>query len=560
MIMERMLHRVTARRTRSRRRTAGRTSFAARLWTTRRRSVCCISSSLSLLLAVGGCSGDDTGEPRSTDATEVSSPTSTDGNAGASGSTSPVDTRAQGNEGGSAVDQETMMAWVETVVDFGIRRTGYPEEAEVARWLVTEFERAGLEDVRLEPVEVNRWVPSSCEVTWWSDAEPDSRSTATCFSLPYSQPQVDVTLPAVADTGTEDLTGAVGVFRNRFPEIPQKLFADESLEVLLDSATLAEDAQPIPFGVRNGALFGDFFESTTSRGGAGMIGVIENLGTHEYYAPYTGVNVDIPAVWMDEDSGNDLLAAIETGSVTVSIKSSAERQPVESANVVGFLPGSTDEDPDAAHNVVIGSHYDAPWASAVEDATGIAQVLAQATWWASVPRDERPNDLTFVLATGHMSGAAGSHAFVDSHADLLDRTVLTMYLEHVALRPEMTEAGMTPTAEPEVRWWFVTDRQDLRDLVVDALKGQGMNRDLILPDVGFFGAAGPLSDAAPHTWAGVPIASMISAPAYLFDPRDTVEMVDAEGMEIVFRAARDMVSATHDLALEPRQVPDSSGP
>ena len=60
----------------------------------------------------------------------------------------------------------------------------------------------------------------------------------------------------------------------------------------------------------------------------------------------------------------------------------------------------------------------------------------------------------------------------------------------------------------------------------NALEAEQLNRDLILPAVGFFGATGPLSDAAPLSLAGVPIVSLITTPLYLFDPCDTVDKVD----------------------------------
>lgn len=406
---------------------------------------------------------------------------------------------------------------------------------------MAELQAAGVADAHLEPVDVNRWTPESCTVTWWRDDAPQDAAEIACFALPYSQPEVELTAPLLADTGTEDLTGAVGVLRNRFPAIPQELFADESLEVRLDDATLADDEQPIPFGVRNGALFGDFFQSTIDRGGAGMLGVIEGLGTHEYYAPYTGVDVDLPAAWIGEQDGTALLAAMADGPVTATIRSSATREVVPSSNVVGSLPGPGDG------AIVIGSHHDAPWASAVEDATGIAQVLAQAQHWAAVPESERPHPITFLLSTGHMAGAAGSLAFVDEHAELMDRTVLELHLEHVALRPATVDGEMVATEVPEVRWWFTTDRDDLRAMVLDALDAEGMRRDLVLPDVGFFGAEGPLSDAAPFTWGEVPIISMISAPAYLFDARDTIDKVDVDGMATVHAAAVRLVEGSAEL-------------
>ena len=48
------------------------------------------------------------------------------------------------------------------------------------------------------------------------------------------------------------------------------------------------------------------------------------------------------------------------------------RETITSYNIVGELPGADER------AVIIGSHHDGPWASAVEDGSGIALVLAQA--------------------------------------------------------------------------------------------------------------------------------------------------------------------------------------
>lgn len=125
-------------------------------------------------------------------------------------------------------------------------------------------------------------------------------------------------------------------------------------------------------------------------------------------------------------------------------------------NVIGTLPGAS------AEWVIIASHHDAPWASAVEDGSGIAMVLAQATHWASVPAEERPHNLLFLLTTGHMVHGAGTRGFIDAHQDLLGDVVLEIHLEHTANEVRGDgRGGLEPTGEPEVRWWFTTQEPEL---------------------------------------------------------------------------------------------------
>jgi hypothetical protein len=125
--------------------------------------------------------------------------------------------------------------------------------------------------------------------------------------------------------------------------------------------------------------------------------------------------------------------------------------------------------------------------------------------------------------------------------------VLEVHLEHIARRANITPTGLEVTNDPETRWWFVTKRPDLQQLVVDARHAEGMNRDLVLPAVGFFGGDAPLSDAASFSLARVPIVSLITTPLYLFDPRDTPDKVDNRTTETVRDAATRMIEATRDL-------------
>jgi hypothetical protein len=439
------------------------------------------------------------------------------------------------------VSAARMQRWVKKLVRFGIRRPGYRADNRAARWIEGQFEAAGLQNVHRDPVRVNRWTPKRCSVTWWAEASPSRKTSVDCFALPYSDPDADLTAAAIPDDGSNDLTGKIGVVNDHFQEIPQGVLAAQALQVLAPQEWVDTDLQPIPFGVRNGDLFGDFFGSTTSRGGTGMIGVLDGLGTDRYYAPYTGENVDLPAVWIGDRAGRRLTAAMAAGPTQARIRVQAERKEVASSNVVGELPANAD------HWVMVGSHHDAPWASAVEDASGIAQVLAQAYHWAKVPKADRPQKMMFVATAGHMDGAAGSIALLRDYPEILDQTVLEVHLEHVAKRAHMQDGKLRLTDDPETRWWFVTRRPDLQQIVASSLQANDMDRDLILPAVGFFGGTAPLSDAAPLSLAGVPIISLITTPIYLFDPRDTPDKVDTATLDDVSRAATQMIDASRDL-------------
>ena len=106
-----------------------------------------------------------------------------------------------------------------------------------------------------------------------------------------------------------------------------------------------------------------------------------------------------------------------------------------SYNIVGELPGADDE------TAIIGSHHDGPWASAVEDASGISLVLAQATYWSRVPASERPHRLVFLMNANHMTGGAGARAYVEAHRAEMEHVVLEVEALRHRLHDEVQTFG-----------------------------------------------------------------------------------------------------------------------
>ena len=188
--------------------------------------------------------------------------------------------------------------------------------------------------------------------------------------------------------------------------------------------------------------------------------------------PYDGEHRALPAVWIDRTDATRLHALLDQGPVRGRIEVDARRGAGHTHNVIGTLPGPPEDD----EWVVIGSHHDAPWASAVEDGTGIALVLAQARAWAAVPAEDRPHNLLFLLNGGHMTGGAGIWAFLERERELLDRTVLAVHLEHAAARVEVVDDRPVATGDPEAVWWFTARDPQLEATVAAALAAEQVER------------------------------------------------------------------------------------
>jgi hypothetical protein len=227
---------------------------------------------------------------------------------------------------------------------------------------------------------------------------------------------------------------------------------------------------------------------------------------------------------------------LSEGALRARIVVEAKRHVETCYNVVGELAGADEE------LVIIGSHHDGPWASAVEDGSGIALVFAQAAYWSRVPQSERPHRLLFLLNAGHMAGGAGVHAFIDAHPDELARTVLEVHLEHAANECVEENGALVATGQPECRWWFTSRIAALEDAVRETLEAEELHRSMILPPTVF--GPHPTTDGGPFHAAGVPLVNYLTAPFYLFDEQDTLDKIHRPSLVPVTRAAIRLVEWT----------------
>lgn len=453
----------------------------------------------------------------------------------------------EGSVDGLIVDADVptgaaIFASVNEIFDQGIRRPGYPADRWAEEWCRDRFEELGLEKVQLEPVPVDRWEPEEWSLTVIVD--DDDPVELECFPVPYG-PDVDGLEVELAAFDADDpglAEGKASLYQVSMLELPADSFLgsgsapDDLSDRTVDPGDTLGEPHHLPFG---GEL-GEVIEPSVEAGAEAFIGWLSNYPreSYDYFVPYDGETRPIPGVWINDRDGEWLdqqLAEASSVRVRLSIESSSER--VTTYNVVGQLPGVDDE------VVMIGSHHDGPWSSAVEDASGIALVLAQAEYWAAQPAEHRPHRLVFVLQAGHMFGGAGLHRYIEDHRDELDDVVLEVHLEHAALECDLAEDGsVTPTDRPVPRWFFTSRIPDLEAQVHDALEAEEVNRSMLLaPD-----AIGeqPPTDGGFYYNAGVPIVNFLAAPFYLFDKMDTPDKVDQDSLVPLTRATIRIVEST----------------
>lgn len=417
-----------------------------------------------------------------------------------------------------------MMDWIREIVALGIRRPGWPEQRLTERYMQRRFAEFGLEDIVQEPVPVHAWQPETTRLQLVDDSE-----SLACSPIPYTAwtDTAGVNTPLAwigdgqpAELDAVDLRGKIVVMNARFKDFVTGPLKQAAMAVHDPEAT-------IPDGVLHKAnwLIANWpiYYEAQKRGAVGFVGLLVDSPIDEsgHWVPYDGWIKDLPAVWMAKNDADRVRRAAERGE-SAQLVSTGTTDDVDSHNVVGWVRGSGEE------IVLLTSHHDAPWASAVEDASGLSLLLGLAKRFRQRQR-KLNRTLLFVAASGHFHGGIGNRIFVEKHRDdWLRQTVAALGMEHIAQEVESDGVEYRLTGRPEVRAIFTENCPALVQAIARGVAKHNLDRTLVLPPY-LFGTEPPC-DAAPYFTAGIASASLISGPLYLFDRYDTVDKVRQEDL------------------------------
>ncbi|MFX1251634.1 MAG: hypothetical protein ACFFCZ_08490 [Promethearchaeota archaeon] len=421
------------------------------------------------------------------------------------------------------------MAWITQIFNQGIRRPGYPADYWAENWVKEQFQSFGLENVKLDPVSVKKWEAETGTLKIWSSNQPDKILVMPCFPLPYSTPTDGIEAELCLTSDNNNLSGKIAVYNLELIDLPTSLLkalADRYYDPRNEFDTLN---QLMPFGISIQDAMGSAIEANASA----FIGILSNYPweTHDYYVPYDAKERKLPGVWVSPNNGEKIMQLMADGTVMGKLSYTGKISDAISHNITSTLPGMSDE------WIIIGTHHDGPWSSAVEDGSGMALVLAQAEYWSQIPKSQRPFNLMFLMNCAHMAGGMGSWTFIKSNKEFLQKVVTAIHLEHVACDIKSENGKLTPLDTPVVRWWFTSRINSLEKIVEDAIIKEDLYRSIIMPPDGFPpGTEFPPTDGGPYHTMAVPLISLLAAPPYLFDSTDILDKIHQESLEPITRA------------------------
>ena len=412
-------------------------------------------------------------------------------------------------------------AWQAQLDAMGLRATGSPVHERFVDALHERLARAGVHQLHFEPVPIERWTTDRWSLRLLTGSAAGAVPTASY--IPYSgRTPADgvagelVVVDPSAPPAVGSLRGKIAVF-----DVPLVTYTYGTFDAIAYKAYDPHDvfvpshAYTRPWlGIAEDVTFLDALAGSGARGLVGVLGLPAEAAHGAYY-PYDGRLRAIPGVYVDAATGRGLLAAARAGA-TARLTLPAEVRRVTSRNLVGVIPGSSDE--------VMLLHCHTDGTNGVED-NGPNAIVAMSQYLARLPRHALPRTIMVLLTTGHFHGGIGTDDFVLRHrGGLLRRIAGAVTIEHLGAREwEPAPSGryhLTGAFEPGT--FFTPESSPLVNAAYDALRNANAAPASVLrpyvtapgsPD----GNGWPAEGTSLWTLGAIPTANYITGPSYLLN-------------------------------------------
>ena len=341
---------------------------------------------------------------------------------------------------------------------------GQPYHDQVREWIGDQFERIGLQDVRHQIYELApQWVPESWEVSVTAGGRTVVLESA---NVPYDGVG---TPPAGLDLEPVWLgLGAESDFIGR------------------DVRGKAAMVIAMPRPTARGHSGHPGAQRAVERGAAAIVWVFGMLGNPQVQP--MGQVYDVPAFMIGLHDGELVEGMIGRGErPRLRLRADVRHVPgLRSGDVLGVLPGTTDE------NIFIVAHFDAFFQGALDNASGVAGMVALAEHFAAVPQSQRRRNIIFAGLCCHhevpgLDGAPNSSRWmVEAMRDELDKAALVINMEHLSQtqtywaspgqgsRGYAGPDGLVYSNTVSARRWYASGSTRLRDVVTKAWRDFGV--------------------------------------------------------------------------------------
>ncbi len=117
----------------------------------------------------------------------------------------------------------------------------------------------------------------------------------------------------------------------------------------------------------------------------------------------------------------------------------------------------------------------------MQDASGVAVVMAMAKYFSKAPSAPRDKTLLFAAFDSHFSGYIANKGFIKRHHENGERIVLDVCVEHIGMEAKNENGRLVMTGNVEPRGIFVSENSRLISITKDAALRHRYGRFALLP-------------------------------------------------------------------------------
>jgi hypothetical protein len=335
------------------------------------------------------------------------------------------------------------------------RITGSPYDRMTTDWVAAQFKRIGLETRIQEFTDLpEQWWPASWDVNVGAGGKNVALKTA---------------FPLYRSVGTEGQSELEPVW------VGMGTAADFRGRDVRGKAVVAYGF-PNPGGRENTALTWGIVKRAEEQGAAALFIVLGFPGNvmNEPTAAGTAPPARMPIFMLGNQDGTLVRQMIEQDqSPRLRFRLAVElRTGLKTATVWGVLPGSTDE------NIAVMAHTDSFFEGAMDNASGMATMVALAEHFAKIPKAQRRRTMTFFTTSAHHS-PSGQNASIrwihNNMKQMWAKTALLVNCEHTAqVATFLVGDTLYGSNQVSARRWFVGGSDQLKNIVMKDFKDYGM--------------------------------------------------------------------------------------
>ena len=398
------------------------------------------------------------------------------------------------------------------------RITGTEADAENAQWLVDEFRKIGLSDVREQSLDLPpQWMPASWTVTASSDgktvslesAQPTSTSPGTSGDG-LDLEAVDVALATDGDLRVRDLRGKAVFFYSADYTSRQAPVSDYAIKRIGDRGAAA--------------IFV-------------IVGLPGNLRTQFY-----PVGSTVPTFSLGLEDGvaiRNLISQSRDGRpARVRIRLDVKTIPdLKTATVWGSLAGTSDE------SIFVVAHRDGWFEGATDNASGVATLLGLAEYFAKIPTEQRRRTIYFLGTSGHHDNRGMTGHWLADHKEMFTKTALIINCEHTSAEQLVYRGGLIRRTNTTVPLrWYVGGSPRLEQIAVKAYDTFGV-ATYAEPEPSAGGEMAPYYQLAPSL-------QLIEGNLYWHSDRETADVVPPTGLAAATRAYAKIIMDVNEVDLK----------